>query len=206
MKSWIAAFIFIGLSCCEAYSQNKNKFGLDFQLEYQTNSVVDWKYATNKTYQASTISSFGIVYERLLSQNSGIEFEIKYQSSPNEYTFYVPGGSNLTVQVNVSGRESFLSIPILFRYNTNILNVSLGPTFEYFLSWEQTKSNYLPFEESSLPKYFFPDKLSMGLLFKISKSIHIGDQWILDPGIFYNPILSYKNNYFGLSVIIKYPF
>ena len=30
MKSWIAAFIFIGLSCCEAYSQNKNKFGLDF--------------------------------------------------------------------------------------------------------------------------------------------------------------------------------
>jgi hypothetical protein len=180
---------------------------LDFQLDYQTKSMVDWNYATTKTYQAAAISSFGIVYERLLSKKTGIEIEIKYQSSPNQYTFLVPGGGNLTDQVIVPGKESFLSMPILFKYRTNILNVSLGPTLEYFLGWKQTSSNYyIPNGENSLPDYFFPNKLSMGLLLKISKSINMSDKCILEPGIFYNPILSYKNNYFGLSLVVKSPF
>lgn len=207
MKSWITAFIFIIISCCRTYSQNKNTIGLDFQLEYQTKTNVDWNYATTKTYQASAMAVYGIVYERLLSKNTGIEVEIKYQTSPNEYSFLVPGGVNSTDQVKVSGKESFLSMPILFRYRTKILNISLGPTLDYFLNWKQTSSNYyIPYGENSLPEYFFPDTWSLGLLFKISESIPIGDQCIVEPGIFYSPILSYKNNSFGLSVLVKHPF
>lgn len=207
MKSLIAVFIFAALFCSSAHSQNKNRIGYDLQLGYQPGNVVDSKYVTNKSYQTKTIPSFGIVYERVLSKKSSIEFEIKYRISPNEYTIYVPGGANLTVKVNFSGEEFFLSFPILFKYSTQILNLSLGPTFEYFVNWKQKASNYyIPSGQSSLPNYFFPDNWSVGLMFKISKSIIIGDKFILEPGIFYNPILSYKNNYLGLAVVIQYPF
>jgi hypothetical protein len=208
MKLWFIRWIFLTLVCSKTYSQSKNSVGLDFQFGYQPATVVNWEYATIKTYTASAISGFGIVYERLLSKNLGFEIETKYQNSPNEYTFYVPEGVNSVAQVKVAGIESSLSIPILFKYNSNILNFSFGPSFQYFIGWNRTAINYTRtyIVTSSFPKYFFPDKWSMGLLAKISKSINFGNKCIVEPGIFYSPIISYNNNYFGLSVIIKHPF
>lgn len=206
MKFVIATIIICFSFFNQTYCQNKNKIGLDVQLENESKGIVKLPYESTERYFPSLNFLIGISYERELSKKSSIEIEFKYKTLLNGYSFFIPAGSNYAFQVNVSGKELFISCPILYKYSMSFLNVSAGPTLDYFLHWEPTKSNSLFLYQKQLPDFYFPNKLSVGFLIKISKSIKISRKIVIEPGIFYNAILSYQRNYFGLSITTKYLF
>ena len=206
MKFIIATIIIFCTFFSQTYCQNKNKIGLDVQLENESKGIVKLPYESTERYYQSSNFIIGISYERLLSKKSSIEIEFKYRHLLNGYSFFIPAGSNSLFQVNVSGKESFISCPILYKYSMSFINISLGPTLDYFLQWKQTTSNSGFLYQKQLADFFFPNKLSLGFLIKISKSIKIYKKIVTEPGIFYNPIVSYQRNYFGLSITTKYSF
>src|SRR5690349_7105616 len=70
----------------------------------------------------------GLTIERKFSRHIGIESGLYYLTYRNEFNIIISGPNQLEA-IPVSVLESYLSIPVFFKYYSRIVNVAIGPSF-----------------------------------------------------------------------------
>jgi hypothetical protein len=145
--------------------------------------------------------SIGLLFEHRLTKRSGIEAGIFYKTNKTELVYYYidPIGPGDFPPVTVDIRESFVTFPILYRYYTQAMTVSIGPVFEGFVGWNQISG-----DEVEVTGYELSPSFRYGPLLKVSKPFPLGDKLSLEPelrfGIMVNGI---STAYYGLGVQLK---
>lgn len=137
----------------------------------------------------------GVAYEEQLTKHHGYEFGLNYRSLTDGYYLSINNS-----QWNIEVRESYLSLPISYKFYSNIVNFATGITFDGFIGG--TYLTKVPNVEFG--RYDMDPKLFVGWNFKLSKAIRLTDQLILEPGIQYNPIFNYGYSFYGATVKLRY--
>lgn len=96
--------------------------------------------------------------------------------------------------------ESYVSVPVLFKFYSGIVNISLGGCFDYFIGGYAKPEPYLKLISVKMdPNYF------LGIVCKISKDIKISEKLILEPEIKINGFPAPADHSFiGLGIKLKY--
>ena len=141
------------------------------------------------------IPGFGLSMEKHITGHSGAEIGLWYR------TYKVNGsirGGDLFYDYSLN--ENHFSIPVLYKYYSSIIDVSVGPTIDYYGKWTISKnSSDLKVISDEEKKEF-----GMGFLVKASKAFDVSDRFYLEPEIHFNPMLTIKRNYVGLGLSGKY--
>lgn len=179
-----ALFIFILCLTTQAHAQSKSFIGMNFTVE-------------NGSYNFRP--GLGLQFERQITRRSGIETGLYYRTFAQQGTITLntqPGFINLPFTV----AERHISIPVLYKFYARIVNLHIGPTFDFYLGWKQlNKSSSLEVTDYSIDPNF-----SLGLMTKISKTIRIDEKLTLQPELRLNPIISHGRFYAGFGIMGRY--
>ena len=139
-------------------------------------------------------TGLGVTFDHQVSQHNGLESGIFYRTNKSEYLF------NLQNQLSTyTIIEKFISVPILYKYFSPILNLSAGPTLDFYLGWKQKHiENNVLINSYSLSKNVF-----VGFMIKAGKPINLSDKMILEPEARLNPIIG-SNTVYGFGLALKY--
>jgi len=141
---------------------------------------------------------FGVSYENQLSKHHGFELGLNYRSKIGSNYFTIPTLGIVNQLADI--REDYLSLPILYKLYSDIVNVSTGVTFDYFVGWR----GLTKLSDVELTSYSIDPKLYVGWAFKVGKTIKLSPKFILEPEIQFNPIFNYGYSYYGAAVKLKY--
>lgn len=100
----------------------------------------------------------------------------------------------------MSVTERYLSLPLLLKFYSRFLNVSIGPSVDYFVGWRETSS----YSNVKTTSYKVRPLMNMGIMGKISKAIVLTDKIILEPEIRFNPMFKHDKYYVGIGIGVKY--
>ena len=167
-----------------SFAQKAKYVGLSGTLETSTNAFKP---------------GVGLHYEQRFTRRSGIETGLFYRNYQQGMFITLSDGMN-SVSSSVNVAERHLSIPALYKFHTKIVNISAGPTFEFFMGWRQTNRDPI----IKLDGYSLDNEFNIGLLAKISKDIRISDRFILEPEARFNPIVTAGRGYLGFGIAGKY--
>lgn len=135
-------------------------------------------------------------YENQLSKHNGFEIEVNHRSKDQYLTASIEDGTYHSSHI----KEDYLTLPILYKFYSNIINVSTGVTFDYFVGWKDlTKLGGV-----ELTSYSINPRIYVGWAFKVGKTIKLSPRFILEPEIQFNPIFDYGYSYYGTAVKLKY--
>lgn len=149
---------------------------------------------TAEVTNGQTNAGIGAVVEYNITKHSGMESGIYYRTFPMHYYLYTSQDYFL-----VTIAERYLSVPILYKFSSRIINVSAGPTFDFFLGWKQKNSkSVIDINEYNIPSF------NLGVMLKLSKNIRLTDLVTLEPEIRLNSILSAGRGYAGIGIAGKY--
>jgi hypothetical protein len=162
------------------FSQNKNYIGVTLTSEYTSNDNIR--------------AGLGLTFERQMTVHVGLETGFYYRT--NLVRLPITNDINNSFQVI----ESYISFPVLFKYYSHIVNVSFGPSVDYFFEWHEIN----PIENLKLTSYNINPHFFFGVIGKISKTIKLSDKFILEPEIRFNPLFKDYSYYLGLGIALKY--
>jgi hypothetical protein len=175
-------FILFLFSTITLYSQKQEFIGIGINSEMKSG--------------ANLQTGFAFSYENQLSKHNGFEVELNQRSQDQYLTVPVGDGTYQSSHI----KEDYLTLPILYKFYSNIVNVSTGVAFDYFVGWKDlTKLGNV-----ELTSYSIDPKLYVGWVFKVGKTIKLSPKFILEPEIQFNPIFDYGYSYSGASVKLKY--
>ena len=177
--SLLIVILTIGTIC---FSQPKTTVGLNLTGE--------------KTSSSDFVVGIGGTLERQIKNHYGFETGLYYRTFEVHQQVFVDG--SLYGFHNI--KEKYLSIPILYKFYSSILNFSLGPTFDVYLGWKQMNKG-ITFETDH---YTVNAKFHVGLIGKISKTIALTDRILLEPEIRYNPVFFNHRSFYGAGISFKY--
>lgn len=174
-------FVVLASSHLPSHAQKSLKAGLNFTAELSN---------------GQTRPGIGGVIEYAMTKHSGIETGLYYRTFGENFYFNVSGTS---FSVNIAERH--LSIPVLYKFSSRIVNFSAGPTFDFYLGWRQTSGKiYTQIEEYSVTPPF-----QVGVMLKLSKNIKLSNRLFLEPEVRLNPMVSAEGRgYGGLGISAKY--
>jgi hypothetical protein len=186
MKFYIrASFVFfLTLISFGSFAQKTKYFGINVILE---------------TSPRALQPSLGINYEQRFSKRSGFETDILYRKYIENSVFTISNGSEVNTS-NIRLKESHLSIPALYKFYTPFIDISAGPSFEFYLGWSHTSSN----PTIRMTGYSGQNTFNLGLLTKVSKRIKLNEQFYLEPEVRLNPIVTNDRAYIGFGLAAKY--
>ena len=140
----------------------------------------------------------GATIERKFSRHVGVESGLYYLTYRNEFYFLIYGPDPESIPVKVL--ESYLSLPILFKYYSRIVNVSIGPTFDAYLGYRTTDRN----SDVLITNHNVSPAISATAIIKISKTITLRDNLVLEPEVRYGQNVTYEGNFAGFGLAMKY--
>ena len=177
---------FLALTTFGAFAQKAKYVGVNAILETSAN-----------TFRPS----LGVNYEQQFTRRSGMETGILYRNYIQNLlvTFSSPSGTNSS-SIRIS--ESYLSIPVLYKFHTSIVDVAAGPSFEFYLGWRHTSSN----PTISMTDYSGRNAFNIGILTKVSRNIKLNEQFSLEPEVRLNPIVTNGLAYVAVGLAGKYKF
>ena len=168
----------------ECYSQKTSYAGINFTVE---NSSGNFR------------PGIGGVFEMQLSKHSGFETGVYYRNYIQSFYLTVTGpATSNTYFYTVSERH--ISIPFQYKFYSRILNLSIGPSFDFYLGWKQkNKTSLIVVNEYSIDPNFF-----IGAIAKVSKRINLNSRFLLEPELRFNPIFTSERSYVGFGIAGKY--
>ena len=182
MKKFIL-FVFVSLIAASALSQNQQYVGISLNPEFK-----DFN---------SLVLSYGVTYENQLSKHSGFEIDLIYRSSVNYFVYNAPASGIFNVNEKI--RESFISLPLLYKYYNDFVNISVGLSLNSFVGWKDLSEN-----QNMQVTYNVNPKFFAGWIAKVSKPFALSQKLVLEPEIYINPDIGYGHSYFGVSAKLKY--
>jgi len=141
----------------------------------------------------------GLAFERQITKHSGIETGLYYHNYVStQYLFFQGPGGPTPATLTIS--ERLLSVPVLYKFFSRILNVSAGPAFDFYTGWRQrNKTAALTVTDHSVDPNF-----SVGGIVKISKRFPVGNKIFLEPELRYQVNFTFEREYAGFGVAAKY--
>ncbi|MHA4842957.1 porin family protein [Flavitalea antarctica] len=141
----------------------------------------------------------GATIERKFSRNIGLESGLYYLTYRNDFNIIIYG-PNQAEAIPVNVLESYLSLPILFKYYSRIVNVSIGPAFNAYLGYstKNDKSDLL------ITDYNVNPAISATAIIKLSKTFTLRDNLVLEPEVRYGEYITDESNFAGFGIAMKY--
>ncbi len=146
--------------------------------------------ANSRTGSTMPLTGFQVVYQ--LKKHGGIESGLYYRPVKNTLfvSYYDPGTNfNYTGVAVIS--EKYLHIPVLYRYQSRIINFTAGTSFDLFLGWKDKSEN----ASLKVNSYNPASSIQVGAVVSISKSILLSEKIILEPEVRFNPIITSEDPY-----------
>jgi hypothetical protein len=144
----------------------------------------------------------GIFLDHRFTRKSGIETGVFYRTfrtSGALMTSEPPlGGDPIFLPFQV--RESYLTVPILYKFHSRIVNISAGPTLDFFVGWNDKTTT----PDVGVTNFSVDPSFSFGGMLKISKAIKLSDVFYLEPDVRINPIFSSGRIYGGFGIAFSY--
>ena len=137
----------------------------------------------------------GFTFERQMTTHLGFETGLFYRTDKREFQLTF-NETNYLQSLN----ESYLSLPLLLKFYSRFLNVSIGPSLDYFVGWRETSS----YSNVEITSYKVRPLINIGIMGKISKVIVLTDKIILEPEIRFNPLFKPYRYYAGIGIGLKY--
>jgi hypothetical protein len=184
--AFVIVFLLGSIGIHSAQAQSSTRIGAAFTIE-------------SNEYGTPIEPGVGIVVERKVTKRSGIETGLFYRNYVREGYFIVNSGSG-SGAFNFTVAERHLSFPVLYKLHTGILNLSVGPSFEFFLGWNQRNAS----ETVVVTSYSIDPVFAVGAMLKLSKNIRLSENFILEPEFRFNPILSTDRAFVGFGVVGKF--
>ena len=187
---FLLLLVFASMGNHFAFSQKASFAGLTF-----TNEVTRHTFNRELTRANDFRQGVGLIFERQMTTHLGFETGLFYRTDKREFILTVNETSYLQ-----SITESYLSLPLLVKFYSRFLNVSIGPSVDYFVGWRETSSN----SDVKTTSYKIRPLMNFGIMGKLSKAIFLTDHIILEPEIRFNPMFKYYNYYAGIGIALKY--
>jgi hypothetical protein len=142
------------------------------------------------------IPGAGITYDFRVTKHSGLEGGVFFRNYIESSYFRVAG-----IPYLVAISERHISVPILYKFYSRIVNIAAGPDFDFYTGWKQRfKTGGAVVNSYSVSKNFF-----LGIQAKISKQIKLTDKCVLEPEFHFIPIVNTDyRSYIGGSINIRY--
>lgn len=156
---------------------------------------------TTETYGEQLRPGIGLVIERKLTKRSGIESGIYYRTYHTDWSTTLTNGSNPPVIFYYTIAERFVSLPILYKFYSRIVNLSAGLSFDFYMGYRQKNKSGTPLVVTS---YNIDPNMAIGVQVKMSKPIKLDDKLILEPELRLNPVITYERSYAGIGITAKY--
>lgn len=198
-------FFFIISFGVHLFAQNKNSLGISC--------------GADKAATADIRPISGISYERIIQKHHSVEIGIYYRLTMNDNLIvYIPQPPNSAISEQFFILEKFISVPLLYNYKSKAVNISVGPTVDIYIGWEEKKHvvSQSPAPFVILEDYKFDNKIHWGAIAKVSKTFDLNGWLVLEPYIYANPVFTpyslYSGNfsetrqYYGAVVTLKYAF
>lgn len=176
----VSLIIFLFSSVNTLNAQNKTYLGIDF-----VNEVADKEHI---------LPGVGLNIARTVGKYSGIEAGVYYRTYIQPISFSLEGH-----YFDTDIRESHLSIPVLYKFSSRIVNFSAGPSFEIFLGWKQQSET----GAVEVGSYEIDPKYNLGAMAKLGKDIKLSEKLVFEPELRFNPIFSLERVYVGLGLKLK---
>ncbi|MBP6611431.1 MAG: outer membrane beta-barrel protein [Paludibacter sp.] len=139
---------------------------------------------------------FGVMYEYQLKKHHGFEIGLNFKTKTAK--FLISGLTNEPFLNTIN--EFYLAMPVMYKFYTNIVNLSTGITFDYFIGWDDVDK----VEGLRTISYSIEPKLNIGWAFKVGKTIKLSPKFVIEPEIQINPVFKYDYLYYGAAVKLKY--
>ena len=169
-------------------------------LHAQTETRIGANFTADLTYSNDFKPGVGLALEGKITKRSGLETGVYYRNNPMNFTTYVQLPQGGVFAINSSITERFLSVPVLYKFYSKIVNISAGTTFDFLLKAEQTAG--LP--DVVVTNYKTNNSFDMGVMLKVGKQIKLADSWLLEPELRINPLFSTERVYGGFSLGTRY--
>ena len=167
-------------TCC--FGQNKS-LSVGVKL---INNITD--------FESGTLSpGFGAQVVYRIKKHAGLESGLFYQTQHHQFFFYTPNTGTLTAEI----AERWLALPLLYRFDSRIINAHLGIQLEYFMSWRNRNRN-----PSLLIESYSSEAARLGFPAGLSKTISLSKNWMLEPEarIIFYPRTELANLGFNIAV------
>jgi len=166
------------------YSQRTSYAGVNFTIE---NSSGNFR------------PGIGGLFEMQLTRHSGFETGVYYRNYiQNFYLTYIDSVNTNTYFYKVSERH--ISIPVQYKFYSRIINLSIGPSFDFYLGWKQKNTASI----TTVNTYNIDPDFFIGILAKVSKKINLNNRFLLEPELRFNPIFTSRRSYTGFGIAAKY--
>jgi len=176
-------------------------FAISFFTAFNSNAQKATYVGLNFTVESTSGTlrpGLGAKIERKLTRRSGIESGLYYRNYVHSFVVTVVNGNRLeNFPVAVSERQ--ISIPVLYKFYSRIVNISIGPTFDFYLDWKQKNKSSVVVNDYSVDPNF-----SIGLMGKLSKSFNLTEKIFLEPEVRYNVNFSFDRIFAGFGVAAHY--
>jgi hypothetical protein len=136
----------------------------------------------------------GLVFEKQITNHSGVEAGVNYRIY--ERQFLVQYGVNSEMYPLVI--EKYISVPVLYKFYSRIINIGAGITYDYYVGWKQLTG------EENLTSYWPGADYYIGLIGKISKQVTLSDKLILEPEVKFNILFEAGKYYIGFGLVAKF--
>ena len=157
-------------------------------------SFIGLNITTNIDFDILLKPEIGIVFEQKVTNHSGFEVGLNFRT--NETLISIHLGNNYE---HFSVNEQYVSIPVLYKFYSKILNAGLGVTYDYFIGWRQLSG------ESYITSYRTSNDYLIGLLGKISKPIRLSEKLVLEPEVKFNYMIKPLGRFYaGAGLVVKY--
>ena len=141
-----------------------------------------------------------LVYPK--GKHGGLETGIYYRPIKTDFVTYASvNGTSQYVVSTVAQR--FIHLPILYRYQSKIVNFTGGPSFDFYLGWKDRSNK----SQVTVTSFNRSSTVLIGIVASLSKSIYLTEKITLEPELRFNPIISegdpYAHTAFGFAVRYK---
>src|SRR5258708_6114728 len=120
-------FISCSFFCKDVFSQNKNRIGVSLLAD--------------KASTAGARAAIGVSFERMVNKHNSAEIGIYYRTTIDDnIKVYSPSsGGNFIISEQFFILEKFVSIPLVYNYKSNTINISIGASADIYTGWEEKK-------------------------------------------------------------------
>lgn len=129
-----------------------------------------------------------------MTKHSGLESGLYYSNQSVSYYFYTNGPCSYNVDI----AERWLVLPLLYRFDSKIVNFIIGPQIDYFLGWRNQASR-----PSVIVNNYSRPSARLVLTAGFSKSIMLSSKWTLEPEARLSFFASEENGTIGLNLALR---
>jgi hypothetical protein len=141
------------------FAQKQISAGLNFTVEERTGG--------------KSAAGFGAACDFKITKHSGLLTGVLRRTYSTKFTI-IAGPSNIQ---RVSGAERRLSLFLLYKFHSKILNFSAGSVFEFFAGLKEYPDN----TATPINPFSLGSKFNAGIMGSISKNIRLSKKLIIEP-------------------------